>query len=306
MKTQGIYWDFREPVTPDAMEAYLKKLEDRYPFVGVTSLGESVLGQRIPLVTVGEGKKAMLYVGAHSGTEWMTCALLLRFLGELAEGFQNAGKAFGYSLKYLLSVRTICVVPMLNPDGVEYVLHGIAPEHILYDRVHAMNGGNESFSDWKANARGVELVRNYAYGFVQNKRREMEMGIFGGAPFGFGGEMSESEPETAALCRFLRCREGVSGTLSLHIGERAILYTAGTKIAARSAAIGGAMARMTKYPLLPYYGFETVGGMSAWCIDELNVPGFSIACNGTGGVFDEAFLAYTELREMLFTLPTMI
>ena len=42
----------------------------------VSVLTRSILGREIPLITLGKGKHAVLYVGAHHGMEWITSALL--------------------------------------------------------------------------------------------------------------------------------------------------------------------------------------------------------------------------------------
>ncbi len=306
MKTQKGLFDFGEPMTHARMMEYLNILGERYPFMGITGLGESVLGRSIPLVTVGEGEKAVLYVGAHNGTEWLTTVLLLRFLNEFGEQYQNTGRIFQYSLPYLLSTRTVYVIPMLNPDGVVYSLEGIDREHILYERVCSMNGGTAELRDWQANARGVDLNRNYAYGFARRKACEAELGVLSGGKNGFSGEMPESEPEIGALCNFLRYNQSIRAVLSLHLGGEKILYTAGNRTAPRSLSLGNAIARKTGYSLAPYEGWEGIGGMGAWCIDECNLPAFSLACGKHEMAMGDWFRIYATLRETLFTMPTMI
>jgi hypothetical protein len=115
--------------------------------------------------------------------------------------------------------------------------------------------------------------------------------------------MPESEPETASLCNFLNYHAGIRAVLSLHSEGEKILYTAGKKTAPRSVSIGNALSRLTGYPLIPYDGWESIGGLSAWCIDACNIPAFSVAC---GGEANDAFETYATLREALFTMPTMI
>lgn len=306
MKIQKGIFDFCEAMTYDKMMEYLNLLEERYPFLGVTFFGESVLGRGLPLITLGEGEKAVLYVGAESGTDSVTTAILLRFLNEFCEQYQNGGRIFQYSLPYLFSTRTVYVIPMLNPDGVSYCLEGITPENLLYDRVLSMNEGSTDLHLWRANARGVELDRNFAYGFEARKRSEAEQGILGGAKNGFSGESSESEPEVGLLCNFLRYHQDLRALVSLHTGEETVLYTAGKKTAPRSLALGGALSRLTCYPLRAYEGEQAMGGLGAWCIDECNLPAFSVACGSQEAIASDWFRAYAALRETLFTLPTMI
>lgn len=294
------------PMTHTDMMESLDRLCEQYPFIGITTLGESILGRSLPLITLGEGERSVLYIGAHSGSDPQSTALLFRFLQEFCEQYQMGGRMYQYSLPYLFSARTIYILPMLNPDGVEYHINGIMSEHILYERVCAMNGGSDDLHDWQANARGVDLNHNYNYEFASYKKQEASLGILGGAPCGFSGESPESEPEIGTLCNFLRYRGDIRAVLSLHPGKEKnakIVYTAGKKTAPRSLALGKAISRMTGYPLAPYDGWESVGGMSAWCIDELGIPAYSIACSGEES---DSFRSYATLRETLFTLPTMI
>ena len=297
--------DGMSPFTHDRMLAYLDDLQVRHPSLEIGTLGESVMGRSIPLITLGKGEKSVLYVGTHSGTDWICTVLLLRYLEEFLSYHEKNGQAFRYSIPYLFSARTVYIVPMLNPDGVEYVCRGVPQDHVLYERVSHMNDESEDFSEWRGNARGVELDRNYSFGFAAYKQLEGHMGILGGGKSGFSGEMPESEPETAALCNFLRCRSDIRALLSLHLSGEKILYTAGNKTVPRSSAISNALSRLTGYATCCYDGWESMGGLGAWCIDELDLPAFSIGC-GKPCEKTDGFRLYTVLREALFTMPTMI
>ena len=148
------------PVSYASMMEHLQELSEQYPMLDLSFLGESVLGRGIPLITVGKGQKSVLYMGAHGADEGITTWVLLRFLRELLSIAERDGRIFQYSLPYLLTTRKLYIVPMLNPDGVEYRINGIEKDHILYDRVCSMNGGHDDLRVWQANARGVELARN--------------------------------------------------------------------------------------------------------------------------------------------------
>ncbi len=293
------------PMDYSRMIEHLNALDEQYAALDVTFLGESVLGRSIPLITLGKGSKAVLYVGAHNADEGITTSILLRFIEELLSIGEREGRIFQYSLPYLMATRKLYIIPMLNPDGVEYRQNGIAKDHILYDRVCSMNGGHDDLRTWQANARGVELARNYPYGFASYKKQEVALGISGG-PCNFSGEMPESEPEIAALCKFLRYHQDIGTTLSLHTGKERVVAGDSGQMSARSMAVGKAISRMTGYPLEFYRTGDAVGGMSAWCIDECNVPSFSLSCGDASLSPNETFRLYTVLRETLFTVPTMI
>ena len=124
-------FDFKIEMDHQTMMEQLNRLSDTYDFLSITTLGESILGRSIPLVSLGEGKKVVFYVGAHHGTEWLTSSLLLRFIREYCILKQSQGFIYKYNMEYLYKKYTFYVVPMLNPDGVEYQIHGVDSENLL-------------------------------------------------------------------------------------------------------------------------------------------------------------------------------
>lgn len=305
MRMQRGIFNFYHPMDHREMLEMLDGMRDRYPFLEFASIGESILGKMLPVVTIGCGRKAALYVGTQ-GTDWSSTLFLLRFLYELGELYQCGGSAFGYSIPYLLSERRLYLIPMLNPDGVEYRLHGVSAENPLYERLQTMNGGALDFSSWQANARGVSLSHNYAIGFAEYKSEAAAKGIHGGAPNGFGGEMSESEPEVGALCNFLRYHEEIRGVLSLcGTGER-IEYRETKLAASRVKGMAAAFSRMSGYRLCEREVAR--GELCDFCMEECGVPCFSAFC-GRGEVstsLGEWFGTYTAIRELLFSFSVML
>ena len=309
MNTQKSMMDFDQPMDYTELMEYLNVISERYPFVGITGLGETIMGRTIPCITVGEGERSVLYVGGESATEWITSVLLLRFLNEFCELYQNDGKAFHYSIQYLFSTRTLYIIPMLNPDGIEYQIHGVGKEHILYDRLLSMNGGGEDFRTWQANARGVDLTYNYpCEHFISHKARESEDGICNGAPYGFGGQMPESEPEVGALCNFVRYHQNINAVVTLHTAGEKIFYTNGRKKAPRSETIGRTLSRVSGLSLVPPEESGERCGLTAWCMEELNIPAFLMSCSKSAHplFIGDWFRIYMRVRESLFMMPSLI
>lgn len=271
-------------------------------------LARSILGREIPILTLGQGSDAVLYVGAHHGTEAATTEVLLDFAEEYMSLLARNAQIYGKRMKYIHEHSRIMIVPMLNPDGVEYATRGVGTENPLYDRVVAMNGGSD-FSAWRANARGVDLCRNYNVDFETYKAREYEKGVPCGAPADYSGEFAESEPEIAALCRFLRrSREQIKGVISLHdTGER-ILCGCADKLSAKSLAVGRVLQRTTGYRLVSPTDHAVRGGLSHWCIERLGRPAYTLACGRSTmpRTKAERGLLYARLREALFTFPFML
>lgn len=288
--------EFLQPMDHACMMEVVNLLCERYPSLAVSYVGESMMGRGIPLLCLGEGKKAVFYVGAQRGREWMSSAILLRMVNEYCEGMKSGGNLLHYNLRYLFSSRTLYFVPMLNPDGVEYVLHGVGEDHILRDRLLSMNGGREDFSSWEANGRGVELSRNFEPDFAARRSREMERGIYGGAPCGFSGEMPESEPEVAQLCNWLHYHEDVSMVLSLGEGAYGVYGASDER--------GRVLAREAGCRI----GEHAECGLEEWCGASLGTPAYSLRY-GTGrevGEIRELFYHYARLRRALFAAPSLI
>lgn len=283
----------------------LRALTDRYQVAHASVLTRSILGRDIPLITLGNGKHAVLYVGAHHGTDGMTAGILLDFIADYLEQRERGATVYGYPMKYLFEERRIYIVPMLNPDGVDYAVHGVQRDNPLYHRVLNMEGA-EDFKGWKANARGVDLHHNYEAGFFEYRKERPKQT---GAALDYGGEFPESEPETAALARFLRLqREEIVGVLSLHLRGKEIICSCGDHLSAKTMAVGRVLSRMTGYRLVRPEGVSAFGSLSDWCITKLGRPAYTVRCGARErtSAGDSRSLLYERLRRILFSFPCII
>jgi len=296
------------PTDYEQMMRILNELAETYPCVSFSYLGETILGRGIPMVTLGKGKKTILYVGAHHGMEWITSWLLLRMISEYCQLYENGGRLFNCNVRYLYEARTLCIVPMLNPDGVNYQIHGVDEDHILYRRLLSMNEGSSDFSRWQANARGVDLNHNYNAGFAEYKKMESEQGILGGAPSRYSGECPESEPEVGHLCNYIRYHDSLQMVISLHTQGEEIYYTGRGTVSQESTRLAERFAQMCGYRLGKPEGMAAYGGLTDWCVEEMALPAFTVEC-GKGNnplPISERFGIYTRLRRMLFSAPMMV
>lgn len=274
----------------------------------ISVLGHSILGREIPLVRLGRGERAVLYVGAHHGMESITAGVLCDFVTEYLRRYEARATLYDIPMEYLWQERTVYVIPMLNPDGVEYAVNGVGEDNPLYARLLQMNGSKD-FSHWQANARGVDLNHNYDAGFVEYKQKEREAGICNGAPTRYSGEYPESEPETAALCRWLRYhRERVQGVMTLHTQGEEIYATCGDKLTAKTMAAGRMLSKCTGYRLARPEGLAAYGGLTDWCIEKLGRPSFTVECGkGENPLPPEVgTLLYEQMRRALFSFPLWV
>lgn len=284
--------------------ASLRELEEAYPFLEIGYLGTSVLERGIPLVKIGKGRRKLLYVGGLGGTESFTSALLTRFLWELAYASHKNARIGHLHYRSVFETHTILVVPMLNPDGIEYCLHGVEEDNPLRDRLTLMNCGRSDFSSWQANARGVDLCHNYDAGFEEYRTRAAEEGVREPSPEKYAGFAPESEPETGALCNLIRYHEELLGVLSLSTGQRGIHYRQSDPTSAPTARIAARLARITAYPISASLQTPLCASLIDWCTAERGVRALSVSCAIPAS--HEAPLTYAELREALFTFPILL
>jgi len=283
-------------------------LADHYPFLAVRSLGHSFLGKEIPLFVLGDedAPKQVLYVGAHHGMEWITSALLLRFVHEYCEYYREGRSIFGETMESRFRNCTLYVVPMLNPDGCDLAVHGLPSDHPFREDLLRMNGGSTDFSHWQANARGVDLNHNYDAGFMEYKQIEAERNIKPG-PTLYSGEYPESEAESGALANFLRFNQTVRWVMTLHSQGEEIYYTSGDCTAPRSKEIARILSRLSSYQLSKPLGTAAYGGLTDWCIRSLRRPSFTVECGlGVNPLpISDFFHIYMSIREMLFAGPLL-
>ena len=263
-----------------------------------------MLGRGIPAVTLGKGEKSVLYVGGQQGGASITTWLLLRMLEEYCELYRSKGLWGSYSVPYLFSTRTLYVIPMLNPDGIEYCLHGVQADHILRERLLAMNHESEDFSDWQANARGVELTKNYPYRFANGKQIESESDVGLGAPSGYSGQYPESEPEIGHLCNYIRFHSDIKILMELCTGQEKIVYM--PQVGKNDHRMHTAQVLARNGGDLPYSAQleDEYGTLLGWCEEELALSGFRLECGK--GTRRDAFPFYTRIRNMLISAATMI
>lgn len=295
-----------KPVSSEEMQKYIQDFCGKYAFFDYLSLGKSILGKEIPLIRIGSGESAVLYVGAHHGSEHITAALLLKFIDDFGKNTLAKKQPYKINLDYLRTVRTIFIVPMLNPDGVDLAINGLSADNILRDRLIKMNGG-EDFTHWQANARGVDLNHNYDSGFGAYKQIEAERGISDGAPTRYSGQYAESEPESAALAGFLR-QTNIKMILTLHTQGQEIYYTAGDRELLHSRAVGRKISAMTGYKLAKPEGLAAYGGLTDYAVEKLGVPSYTIECGiGKNPLPMSDFCGiYVRIRELLFNAPTLL
>ena len=286
----------------------IEDFSKKYEFLSIGNLGNSIFDRHIPIIKLGSGEKRVIYVGAHHGSEWITSGLLLRFINEYCELYKSGGSIDGISVENLFKNVEINVIPMLNPDGVDFSINGVSEDNVLYTRLLTMNKESRDFTCWQANGRGVDLNHNYNFGFTEYKKLETEQGIEGGAPTRYSGEHPESEPETGYLCNYIRFYGDFLGALTLHTQGEEIYYKSGDNCPTNSERTAKYISAMSGYSLGKAEGMAAYGGFTDWFINEFDRPSFTLEC-GKGKnplPITDLPMIYIRIRRTLFELPLIL
>lgn len=247
----------------------------RFFDIDLDTIGKSVCGRNLYAVTIGSGPKHVFYNGVHHGLEWITAPLLVRFLYDVLNYSMNHTRLVTYNVEKMLERVTLHVVPMVNPDGVDIVLHGVDRESQDYAKLVSWNRSEDFSKRWQSNYHGVDLNHNYDAGFELSKKAEYEYGILGPSYTRYVGEFPESEPETKAVCDYVR-KNDFSLVLAYHSQGEVIYYDYNGYVPEHGYEIGKQLSLSSGYLLDKTAGIASYGGFKDWFIQTYQRPGYTI------------------------------
>lgn len=198
----GAYHSYQE------LASELKALVASYPTLArLFVIGRSLENRNIYALKISdrpglaEDEPGVAFFGCHHAREWISVEVPFLIGKYLLENYRRDSQ-----VKALVDSAEIWIVPLVNPDGLEY--------SILNYRL------------WRKNRRlnrdgsyGVDLNRNYAYGWAYDdlgSSPEPASSVFRGtAPF--------SEPETEAVRNLFQTLR-IQAAISYHSYSQLILY----------------------------------------------------------------------------------
>lgn len=255
----------------------VRGLAARYPFLRVGEIGRSVMGRPLWSLTLGSGANRVAYSAAHHANEWITTPLLLHFVEELAEACAAGQELFGVPAREILDYTTLCVVPAVDPDGIDLVTGELrSGDFFRQARAIAAAYPQIPFPEgWKANIRGVDLNLQYPAGWEQARENKAAQGVVSPAPADYVGPAPLSAPESRALCRFTRTFDPAL-VLAYH-SQGEVLYwryldfepPGSQRIAQLFSQVSGYGAEETPFAS----GFA---GYKDWFIQDFDRPGFTV------------------------------
>lgn len=247
----------------------LNRLESVYPFMQLPSIGNSVLGKKIPEALLGKGSKRVHYNASFHANEWITTPIIMTFLNDYLLAVTNKTSIRGLSMANFYSQTTLSIVPMVNPDGVNLVLNGPPEEEPWNDRVVEFNKGSRDFTGWKANIRGVDLNDQFpAKWELERARNPKQPG-----PRDYGGERPLTEPEAIGMAELTRRRD-FSRVIAFHTQGEEIYWGFDNLEPPESEAMANEFARVSGYK--PVKTIESYAGYKDWFIQDWRRPGFTV------------------------------
>lgn len=275
------------------MQADMQKMQALYPQqITLFSIGKTAMNRDISLMLVGDpnAKYQILVQAAMHGREHFTAWIAMA----MVDAMLKLGKL----------PRDVCyhIIPMSNPDGVTISQTGQLDEiqMSIYEsdvQYGYASGGNltEYATQWKANALGVDVNRNFVVGWDGSDERPQPscQRYRGSVPF--------STPEALFLCEYTLAHT-FHATLSLHSHGSVLYYQYGTKqpVNRLSHSLAKAVQDVTGY-VPTAYDNTTGAGYKDWVMDELGIPSLTveIGSSATPIVQQDMYNTFDRCREML-------
>ena len=258
------------------MQAELNSLASSAPGIAsLFSIGHSVQGRDLLAIEISAGnskthakkKSGIVFMGTHHAREHLSTEIPL-LLAQYLITHRNDPDIY-----HLLKTRDIYIIPMVNPDGVEYDIKG--------GHYHLWRKNRRRFSPFSY---GVDLNRNYGYhwgtdGASQDPNDET-----------YAGPAAFSEPETQAVKHFIESHPNITTLLSYHSFSELILYPWGYTDSPISdgnslrsyQGMANAMAKLTGYtPEQSSALYTTSGDTTDWAWGAHHIYSFTIELTPT-------------------------
>ena len=270
--------DTQVPITAASCEQMIQEIARRYPFCHVEKIGETAFRRPISALTVGTGPRKVLFTAAHHANEWITALVLLKYAEDLAEAVQNDGILFGQRARPMAEAVTICLIPMIDPDGVDLVVGAIQPGENQYVLAWQLAENYPSIpfpSGWKANLLGVDLNLNYPAGWLQAREIKFSQGYTMPGPRDYVGRAPLNQMETNALADFTESFDPAL-ILAYHSQGKEIYWQFKDYQIPGAKELGEIMARVSGYSLTDTPYESSFAGFKDWFIQQFRRPGYTV------------------------------
>ena len=273
---------------PDLVDDLVALAQTYGAYFAYQSIGKSVDGREIFACVVGNpnAEKKVLLTGGIHGKEYLSSLLVMTQM-EYYLANRETGSHNGLSYAELLSTHAFYVLPMINPDGVMLALCGIESMQTqrareVVEKVYADNlrDGLTSASNindylaynWKANANGVDLNRNFAL----SNWSEVKTGILSPCFRNYKGPSAASEPETQAVSAYVESLGELQALLAFHTAGQVVYWDCGMTGGVRQQTLdlARAVCDSTGYKLI--YDKHLDASLNDWITLERSVPSVTV------------------------------
>ncbi|MFC0213901.1 M14 family zinc carboxypeptidase [Paenibacillus chartarius] len=259
--------------TYERMLEHTDRLAAAYPdLIRNQSIGTTAFGREIRAVKLGKGEATILIDGSQHAREWMGTNLIMYMIDRYAYAYENNMKYDNYIVRELLDRCTIWFVPMVNPDGVTLQQQGLAafPPSYHADLLR-MNGNSSNFKQWKANAQGIDINRQYPamWDYIRNSPQYPTFKNYKGS----------APAETAEAKSMIGFTYAIDPeiALSYHTSGEVLYWHFFTKpeVLDRDKRMADAITGMTGYSQVKPEQYPSGGGYTDWFIAGFDRPGFT-------------------------------
>ena len=266
------------PFTWARCDAALKNLAETYSFCRTEVIATTEFGRTLRTLTIGTGARRVLYTAAHHANEWLTAPLLVRFAAEFCAALRSKRAIGDVDAAALAETATICILPMVDPDGVDLVTGDIAPNTFAYLQAKSMAEHYPQIrfpEGWKANLLGVDLNLNYPAGWTQAREIKFSQGFTRPGPRDYVGRAPLGQRESRALAEFTQTFDPAL-VLAYHTQGEVIYWQFRDYAVPGAKELGEEFARLSGYELADTPYESSFAGYKDWFIQEFRRPGYTI------------------------------
>ena len=210
--------------------------------------------------------------------EWINSVVMMKFIEDFAEAYTTNSEILGYNIRQIFNSRTIYIMPMVNPDGVDLVLNNIPRSSTFYKEAVRIANNYPSIpfpNGWKANIRGVDLNQQFPADWEKAREVKFEQGFISPSPRDFVGFGPLTEPESFGIYDFTLQRN-FRLILAYHTQGEIIFWKYLNYNPIGAEDIARQFARVSGYELINEVETNSYAGYRDWFISYYNRPGYTI------------------------------